>query len=96
MNVTLRAEAEDDLEDAALWYEGHRRGLGEQFLDEILHAIGLIEENPQSYPQIHGEIYRAVIRRFPFGIFYLLEEETVVVLAIIHASRDPISWKNRS
>lgn len=96
MNVALRPEAEEDLEDASLWYEGHRVGLGEEFLDEVQQAIGLIEENPQSYPRVHGEIYRALIRRFPFGIFYLLESETVVVLAIIHASRDPDSWKNRA
>lgn len=96
MNLALRPEAEDDLEDAPLWYEGHRLCLGGQFLDEVQHAIGLIEENPQSYPRVHGEIYRALIRRFPFGIFYLQESETVVVLDIIHASRDPASWKNRA
>ena len=96
MNVTLRPEAEDDLEDAALWYEGHRRGLGGQFLDEIERAIALIEENPKIYPRVHGEIYRAVIRQFPFGIFYLLERETVVVVAIYHANRDPAAWKNRT
>ena len=96
MNVTLRPEAEEDLDDAALWYEGHRRELGGEFLDEVQRAIGLIEENPQSYPRVHGEIYRVVIRRFPFGLFYLLEGETAVVLAIIHASRDPNSRKTRT
>ena len=96
MIVTLRPEAEEDLDDAALWYEGHRRGLGGEFLDEVQRVIGLIEENPQSYPLVHEEIYRALLRRFPFGIFYLVDGETAVVLAIIHASRDPNSWKTRT
>ena len=96
MNVTLRQEAEEDLKDAALWYEGHRSGLGGDFLDEVQRVIGLIEHNPQSYPRVHGEIYRAVISRFPFGMFYLVEGESAVVLAIMHASRDPNSWKNRT
>ncbi|MCH8894234.1 MAG: type II toxin-antitoxin system RelE/ParE family toxin [Chloroflexi bacterium] len=96
MIVTLRPAAEEDLDDAAQWYEGHSRGLGGEFLDEVQRVIGLIEDNPQSYPRIHGEIYRAMIRRFPFGMFYVLEGETAVVLAIIHASRDPNSWKIRT
>ena len=96
MIVALRPEAEEDLDDAALWYEGHRRGLGGDFLDEVQRVIGLIEDNPLSYPRVHGEIYRALLRRFPFGMFYLVDGETAVVLAIIHASRDPNSWKTRT
>ena len=72
MIVTLRPAAEEDLDDAAQWYESHSSGLGGEFLDEVQRVIGLIEDNPQSYPRIHGEIYRAMIRRFPFGMFYVL------------------------
>ncbi len=96
MNVTLRAEAQEDLEDAAQWYEEQRRGLGGRLLDEALRTIGLIAESPRSYPRVHGELRRAVTRRFPFGIFYLIENDGVVVIAVMHASRDPDRWKERA
>ena len=56
MIVALRPAAEEDLDDAAQWYESHSSGLGGEFLDEVQRVIGLIEDNPQSYPRIHGEI----------------------------------------
>ena len=95
MNVALRSEAVADLEDTARWYEGHLPGLGRDFLDEVIRALNLIEENPKSFPRVHGEIYRALIHRFPFGIFYLAENDGVIVLAVMHASRNPTTWKDR-
>ena len=96
MNVTLRPEAQADLEGAAQWYEEHRRGLGGRLLDEVLRTIGLIAENPRRCPRVHGEIRRGVTRRFPFGVFYLIENDAVVVIAVMHASRDPARWKERA
>ena len=96
MNVTLRLEAQKDLESAARWYEERRRGLGSRLLDEVLRTVGLIAENPQGYPRVHGELRRAVTRRFPFGIFYLIENDGVVVIAVMHASRNPDRWKERA
>ena len=92
MKATLRPEAEEDLESAAHWYEERRQGLG----GRLLHTTGLIAENPRRYPRIHGEIRRAVTPRFPFGVFYLMEGDAVVVVAVMHASRDPARWKERA
>lgn len=47
------------------------------------------------YPLVYRQIRRALIRRFPFGIFYECEERQVVVLAIMHARRDPGRWMRR-
>ena len=69
MKVTPRPEAEADLGDAAGWYEARREGLGSRFLDEVRQVIDLIAENPDRYPRVHGEIRRALIRRFPFALF---------------------------
>ena len=77
MIVTLRPEALEDLENAARWYEERRRGLGERLLDEVLHTIVLIAENPSRYPLIHGDIRRAVMRRFPFGVFGVTGGSTI-------------------
>jgi plasmid stabilization system protein ParE len=96
VEVRLRREAEEDLEDAATWYESQRSGLGQQFLDEVLKALGTIAEMPLVYSVIYRNTRRAWIRRFPFGIFYQVESDGVIVIAIIHGSRHPRRWQGRA
>lgn len=91
--VRLRSEAEHDLEEAAHWYERQQEGLGQQFLDEVLFDFQSIAEQPAMYPLIGRGARRALIRRFPFGIYYRVEKEAVVVVAVMHGSRNPRHWK---
>lgn len=95
LGVRLRSEAEQDLSDAAAWYEEQLPGLGHQFLDEVLAAFSSITEAPLMYPVIHRNARRALIRRFPFGVYYLVENTAIVVVAVMHGSRDPRRWKIR-
>ena len=93
--VYLRAEAEGDVTEAASWYESRSRGLGHEFLDEIAQALSKIADRPLSYVKVHKSIRRALIRRFPFGVYYLNETTRIVVIAVMHGSRDPAQWKVR-
>ena len=95
LELRLRPEAELELADAALWYEGQGLGLGHQFLDEALAAFSTITETPLMYPIVHRNTRRALIHRFPFGVYYRVETSTIVVVAVMHGSRDPRSWKSR-
>lgn len=94
-DIRLRPEAEQDLADAAAWYERHREGLGHEFLDEVLAMLVSIAETPLIYSDVHRNAKRAIIRRFPFGIYFRVENETIIVLAVMHASRHPRRWKSR-
>ena len=96
LKVYLRPEAEADIEDAATWYDRQRKGLGQEFLDDVLVALDTISENPNIYPIMYRQSRRAVVRRFPFGIFYRVDEGSVVVLAVMHGSRHPRRWKKRT
>lgn len=93
--VHLRPEAEADVEEAAIWYEKQRQSLGNEFLDEVLKSIKLISRNPKHYPVIYRQTRRMVIQRFPFNIYYRFEVDSIVVIAILHGSRDPNRWKER-
>jgi plasmid stabilization system protein ParE len=93
--IRLRPEAEQDLADAAAWYEEHRPGLGQEFLNEARSAFSAIAEMPSMYGAIHRSTRRALMHRFPFGIFYRVEKDCVVVLAVLHGSRHPRRWKRR-
>ncbi|MGF1613826.1 MAG: type II toxin-antitoxin system RelE/ParE family toxin [Gammaproteobacteria bacterium] len=94
--VRVRKPAQHDIEDAARWYESQREGLGSQFLDEIEQAFVKISESPLIYPEVHRETRRAVLQRFPFGVFFRISGNTVSVVAVMHSSRDPNQWKTRT
>jgi plasmid stabilization system protein ParE len=94
--VHFRQDAETDVADAAAWYENQSAGLGAEFLDEILAACNIIAENTQMYPVLHRGTRRAVIHKFPFGIYYRVENDLVTVVGVMHASRDPNKWKKRT
>lgn len=96
VQVRLRPEAEQDLVEAALWYRANESGLGGQFLDQVQAALASIAEHPDAYTSIHGSVRRAVVKRFPFCIFYKIEDDGVVVIGVLHGSRHPRTWRERT
>ena len=94
--VRIRPDAERDLEDAANWYELQRQRLGLEFLDSVEETLGLIQKHPSMFPVVHKNSRRALIHKFPFGVHYVIADETIVVLAVMHGSRDPKRWKSRT
>ena len=94
--IRLREEAETDLDEASVWYQQQRRGLGDEFLDEVRTLSRSILQNPLAYPIVYRNTRRALTKRFPFGLFYRVEPEYIVVVAIMHASRNPSRWKERT
>jgi len=91
--LILRQEAQRDLAKTHKWYNEKVPGLGSDFLAVVERALESIQENPARFPIIHREVRRALIRRFPYGIFFLLEENRVVVLGVMHTARDPAKWR---
>lgn len=96
--VRIREEAENDLSDAAIWYEQQRSGLGQEFLDCALSTLHSLSENPRQYPVVHESknVRRALLGRFPFGVFYVVNSEFILVYAVMHASRHPRRWQSRT
>jgi len=95
MKRSLTSEAEDEITEAALWYEGRREGLGVEFLEEVERTFQRIEENPRLYQVVHLDIRRANLRRFPYSVYYVVHQDHVGVMAVHHNSRDPRRWKWR-
>lgn len=89
-DVIIRPEAEAELTRAYEWYEEQRHGLGDALLLSIDATISTIKRNPDFYPKIRKTIRRALVRRFPFGVYYTIRGSAVVVLAIFHARRNPL------
>ncbi|MFQ5632611.1 MAG: hypothetical protein ACE5I1_27905 [bacterium] len=47
------------------------------------------------YLKVYKHVRRALLRRFPFGIFYFLDKSSIIVIAVYHGKRDPKSWQSR-
>ncbi|MBO1347320.1 MAG: type II toxin-antitoxin system RelE/ParE family toxin [Hormoscilla sp. GUM202] len=109
-NILIQPEAELDLIEAYNWYEERSQGLGDEFITAVDICLSLIQRNPLSYPVVavspgndkstKGEtqdeqFHRALVRRFPYEIFYRISDETIVVLACFHGRRNPQWWQNR-
>jgi plasmid stabilization system protein ParE len=90
--VVYRREVGRDLAGAYGWYEEQRAGLGEEFLAAVDVTFDAIERFPEAFRQVHDEVRRANVSRFPYAVFYRIDPRHVLVLAIIHTARDPTLW----
>jgi plasmid stabilization system protein ParE len=90
--AVYRRKVGRDLAGAYGWYEGQRAGLGEEFLGAVDASLDAIQEFPEMYARVHGEVRRAVVSRFPYAVFYRVEPKRVVVLAVLHMASDPKFW----
>ncbi|MEI9993544.1 MAG: type II toxin-antitoxin system RelE/ParE family toxin [Rhizomicrobium sp.] len=94
--LNFKREAEIDIQDAFDWYETRSDGLGTEFLRAVDAALGNIVRNPLGYQIRLGSIRRAPLRRFPYGMFFVVRDEDIVITACLHSSRDPAHWQRRS
>ena len=93
--LIVRPEAEAEMSEAFDWYEERLPGLGSDFLLNVDAALHAILRNPQQFPVVHKNIRRAMIRRFPYQVFFLREEHPIVVPAVFHAKRRSRRWRER-
>ncbi len=93
--LTVAPEAEWDIDEAYAWYEGRRVGLGEEFLSCVDACIQTICRHPEMYAFVHENYRRALVRRFPYAVFYEYEGSMVTVYCIMHTARSPQRWRER-
>ncbi len=95
VELILAPEAEQDIADAYAWYEERRIGLGEDFMTRVDACIEKIRRMPELYACVHENYRRALVRRFPYAVFYEYENDRVTVYAVMHTSRNPAKWRKR-
>ena len=89
--------AEQDALDAAIWYEQRQPGLGEEFLGEVNDAVRTLSESALHHRIRFADVRRAPIHRFKFyGIYYIVRDEEVWILAIFHGRRHPRALQERA
>ena len=77
------------------WYENEQPGLGLEFLDQLRTIYDHMAASPFQYQELRAGVRRALLRRFPYAVYFAVEGGFVVVLAVVHASRNPGEWQWR-
>jgi plasmid stabilization system protein ParE len=95
VELLFAEEVQADLDEAYLWYEGRRRGLGEEFLGCVDATIQQILRLPRAPGVIYGSYRRILTRRFPYAVYYEFEGERVTNYGVLHTARDPAKWRER-
>jgi plasmid stabilization system protein ParE len=94
--LIFRPEAEADVQSAYDWYESQRTGLGEAFLLSLDATIAGIQRLPNHHPTVYRDLHRALLQRFPYAVFYLIDSGRIVVTAVMHQRQDPQRWQGRN
>lgn len=95
MKIKFLKVAEQEVEDAVNWYNYQAAGIGDEFLDELDRAVRRASSFPKSCTEIESGLRRCLLARFPYGLIYGLENETVIVIAVAHLHRKPKYWIDR-
>jgi plasmid stabilization system protein ParE len=93
--LIISPEAELDIQDAFEWYEAQTPGLGFEFTRAVDTGLSSIGRNPLAYPRVYKQSRRALIRRFPYVLLFVFEQELIAVLACFHGKRNPKAWQGR-
>lgn len=96
VSVVFAQTARAELIEAQDWYEGEAEGLGRRFREAIELTVERIRANPRQFPIAFGKVRRVLVRRFPYSLFFVPDDEIVLVIACFHASRDPVKWRKRT
>jgi len=95
VEYSVAPEAELDLAEAYDWYEDQRIGLGEDFLSCVDACFQRICRTPNGYEVVVKDYRRAILRRFPYVVFYTFSESHVTVYGIFHSAQDSEKWRRR-
>ncbi len=94
-SLSIRKEAESDIAEAYQYYEACRENLGSDFMLCLDESIFRIQKNPRQYKTIVKNVHRALLRRFPYGIYYVLVDDQIVIIGVMHARKNPRHWEER-
>jgi toxin ParE1/3/4 len=95
MRYAFHPEALTEYAEAVQYYVEQRAEVAQAFIDAVEDAIYRIRESPTRYVVIDEDVRRCMTRRFPYGILYTIDPDYILILAVMHCSREPGYWKNR-
>ncbi len=94
-SVIFTQAARRELIEAQDWYDREATWLGRRFRQAICDLIERMSDSPRQFPTVFKHVRRALLRRFPYSLFFVIEGDGIIVIACFHGSRDPMRWQRR-
>ena len=95
MRWEFHPEAREEYREAALYYAERDPGLAQRFVEAVEDAIRRIVEAPAAWRVLDDDVRRCLTHVFPYGLLYTVEDDVILILAVMHGSREPDYWKRR-
>ncbi|TYQ28822.1 type II toxin-antitoxin system RelE/ParE family toxin [Pseudanabaena sp. UWO310] len=95
MKYVFHPDALAEYSEAVQYYAEQRTEIAQAFINAIEDAIFRIKDSPNRYATIDEDIRRCMAKKFPYGILYTIEQDYILILAVMHCSRAVGYWKNR-
>ncbi len=95
MRYVFHPDALREYSETAKYYKKISPELGKACVDEVEKSIRIILSSPETWRPIDDDIRRYLLHRFPYGIYYTIEDDYILIIAVMHLSRKPGYWKNR-
>ncbi|MGI9035802.1 MAG: type II toxin-antitoxin system RelE/ParE family toxin [Pyrinomonadaceae bacterium] len=94
--IVVCREARLEVQEAFQYYQEKSEGLGFEFMRSLDAALQAVKRNPFVYQTIYKETRRVLLRKFPYALFYIVEESRIIVIACFHQKRNEIDWLRRT
>ncbi|WP_449401012.1 type II toxin-antitoxin system RelE/ParE family toxin [Chryseobacterium wanjuense] len=94
--LIIKPEAENDLDQAIEWYKEQNKNLILQLLNEIEEGFNKVQNYPEHYQKRYKEIRIIFIKKFPYGIYYTIENDKIFVHAVLHNKQNPQNVSKRT
>lgn len=94
-SASFNPQARMELREAAAYYGLESAALRERFLLAVEEALEQVLAHPEAAAVVRGDIRRHLLRRFPYGLLYVIRSSEVRILAVMHQRRRPLYWWGR-
>jgi plasmid stabilization system protein ParE len=96
LEILVSREARTDIAEAVAALRDISPALSNRFGAELDRVYSSIAEYPEMYPVVHKTFRRALLRKFPYSVFYIVDESVILIVGVVHQSRDESTWKRRA
>ena len=96
LEILVSREARADIAEAIDGFRDLSPALVTRFEAELERVYSRMVEYPEMHPVVHRTFRRALLRKFPYSVFYIVEKSFVLVVGVVHQSRDEATWKRRA
>ncbi|TRW25116.1 hypothetical protein FMM05_07340 [Flavobacterium zepuense] len=92
-SIKIRKRALIEIEQSAEWFKQKKLGLEIEFLRDLDATITLVQKNPENFQVRYKDVRVKFLKKFEFGIHYILDNSTIHILSVFHTSRSPEDWE---